>query len=336
MATAEDWALVSTDDSSFFIGVASLAIMTRLGEVEEKNGDETRARKMRIVADDFASTLAETGVARLPDERDAHALISLLPPDETARWSAKEKTAFMVELACTTPFAPHKLNYKRDRFDDALRLVSERIGVSAAHLAWICKWQNSAARSHGHVDWTRTALFGGGAAALIGLTAGVAAPVVAPAVAAAGLSGGAALLSGLATLGFGSVASGGLGSAAGLWLLTGAGAVAGGSAAVGIGTLLGAFDSSTATAEIVKAQVAFKVVYVDGLSEADDGTPGTAQDALRAQRDAAEELKSQACDRNEHDAPAVKNVSAVIDTLTDALKWTNKRIEEAQHERFVP
>lgn len=77
-----------------------------------------------------------------------------------------------------------------------------------------------------------------GGAVAIAVTGGFAATAIAPIFAASGLSGAAAVSSGLATLGFGSLATGGLGMAGGFSFIVGGGAALGGLSGLGLASLI--------------------------------------------------------------------------------------------------
>jgi hypothetical protein len=334
IATTASGGDVPFDENSYLLAVGALAVMRRLQEAEIDKGKSGRADKMRRVATDLAERLeAINGVALAA--KTSSELLDILPDSEDPRWSDEERVVFLIETATWTPFAPHYLKYSKAALRVFLSQVGERIGVEAERVAWIEKWLKDVRSHHKHGDVRRTLLLGVASAAILAGTAGAAAPVIAPMFGAAGLSGIAALLSGLAVLGGGTVATGGLGVAGGMWVLTGGGALLGGGAGVGVAALLAKFESSTAIAEIVKAQVTFKVVYVDELAHDAAGSVGGAIDSVVKQRTEAMAEKTHLLARNEKDGPEVKNVEEIIKALDDAIKWMTDRVEHAPGEQFV-
>jgi len=162
--------------------------------------------------------------------------------DVAMDWSPDDRWRFLVELRCSNPFYPFEFAMSGDRAkarNAALREVSRsalRLPMDSGDDVGEA-WDKIHQREHAFLrkDALRRKAVDpkSWAVALgVGVTVAGAAVVAAPAIAlmmpaASGLSGAAAVSAGLAQLGFGSVASGGLGMVGGMWVLGAGGAAAG-------------------------------------------------------------------------------------------------------------
>lgn len=145
----------------------------------------------------------------------------------------------------------------------ALEAVALRVGLDADLPKAIRNTAKSAERAHrDRLGIGAIALMGGGAMLLAAVTAGVAAAWIAGAIgSAAGLSGAAALTHGMAVLGLGSLATGGLGMAGGLWIVTGAGALVGAVGGTSAAALI-QLGPGGARAELIKLQTTLAEVVL--------------------------------------------------------------------------
>lgn len=262
-------------------------------------------------------------------------------------WDPRQAAILLVDLLFTRPFSPNYLE-----FDDEVRLnalveISTRIGNPvfvlggelveglddediAQEILWRLTYLESSARkAHRKINWKRIALITAGGIALGAVTAGAAAPLIAGAIgAAAGLAGAAALAHGLAVLGFGSLAAGGLGMAGGLWIVTGVGAAVGGAAggsSVSAAELLTAMGPNAAREEIVRLQVTTAAVTMElSVKEA-------ARDIgqLAERRAELAEQIEEALETNDPDAPAISDREQTIKSLSNAIEWLNEQLEAA-------
>ncbi|MCW2525821.1 MAG: hypothetical protein JWM76_681 [Pseudonocardiales bacterium] len=219
-------------DPSVPVGIAlqlgSHAVATDL-HVEEPPGDardrmnravEALTEQLRVNASDFFVS------GSAPD------LSSLL--DGAAE---DDRRAFLIELVLADPFAPYwfEMNKRRDvsRVHSLRRVATRSLALDIDSVDHINSKWNQIAKGEVGLPWNKIVVAGVGGLAVAGLAI-AAGPVIAAAMpAAAGLNGAAAVSAGLAQLGFGSIASGGLGMTGGLWMLGLAGGAlgAGGTAA---------------------------------------------------------------------------------------------------------
>jgi hypothetical protein len=129
----------------------------------------------------------------------------------------------------------------------------------------------------------------------------------------------------MAALSFGSVATGGLGMAGGLWIVTGTGALvgaAGGSAAA----VLMQLNVPAARRELIKLQTTIaEVTLRHGRKSDATGYVATLID----ERDEVRSKLNSALQRNEDDAEAVKRLRDLEDAFGDAIRWLHDRIEAA-------
>ena len=325
------------DENTRLVAVGQLILQAWLWNHESRRGDQNRAGRMRVVQLELAEAIERAGLSVLDAAKreNVEQLLDLLPAASNQQWSKRDRLVFLAEMVCNPPFAPAVLEFSGDERKEALDALATRVGTSSIYVEWISSWHKSAAHSHRHADLRMPILIGAGTVLLVAATAGAAAPMIAPMLAGTG-AGGAAILGGLATAGFGSVASGGLGVVGGTWILTGAGAAIGGAVAgtaLTTATMLGAFDRESAAAELAKAQTTFKVVYIDGYATDADGTTDTALAEMRIQRSQARTAFDELARRNEDHAPAVKHAGELVNALDEAIDWMNERDREAPKEQ---
>lgn len=144
--------------------------------------------------------------------------------------------------------------------------------------------------------------------------------------AAAGLSGAAATAHGLALLGGGSLVAGGAGVAGGMWLIAGTGAAVG--AAVGGGGMtLYQLGAATATRELIKLQVTFKLAILQG--EADTIKAQTVISELHTQFERTRTALEEALLVNDSNSRRVKDLESTMTALENAIEWMRAE-EEAE------
>lgn len=303
------------------LALAALFVGAYLADVE---GNERRERRMRVaLADQRTAFIA--GLGRDEDIQDpiGQEVLQSVPTD----MSAARATTFLIDLLFVRPFAPAELNVNGRPHDDALKVVARHVGLEESTVDGLRATAKSAEKAHRDpISVGRLAAFGGGAMVLLAITAGAAAPWIAGAIGgAAGLSGAAGLAYGMAALGFGSLAAGGLGMAGGLWIVTGAGALigaVGGSAA----SVLMQLDVSVARRELVKLQTTVAEVTLRYGSKSDAASYAG---RLLTERDEIRTALTAASERNEDDAQAVQHLRELEDALGDAIRWINQQVEKA-------
>ncbi len=153
-------------------------------------------------------------------------------------WSREDAVKLLIELRVANPFAPYEfeMTKKRDlaRLAEMRKMARVALGLPAevadeVSAAWtvVLKAENRATLRRRMSEPKSWATLVGVGLAVAGVAV-IAGPAIAPLMpAAAGLSGAAATSAGLAQLGFGAVAAGGLGMAGGLWVLGVGGAALG-------------------------------------------------------------------------------------------------------------
>lgn len=164
--------------------------------------------------------------------------------------------------------------------------------------------------------WQKLLIGGLIGAVLLAVTAGLAATFIAPFFAAAGLTGAAAVSSGLAALGGGAIAAGGFGMAGGLAVLVGGGALLGGTAGSGIAmTLVENPDltlSQAARNEVFIEEVLFK--YLKDIE--------TIQQILYKQQETISALKTKIANlklSNENNKEKIKKLEESLKILERAF-----------------
>jgi hypothetical protein len=325
-------------------------ILARLARDAEKAGTR-RGKQTRVIRESVAtynSKFSATMNANVVADGEFVNLADAL--------SGERRLPFIIDLLFVDPFAPNSLKYKQGAVDAALTLIAQALdpdipddalddamersgrGLEGHHggealtrlkvlaiVQMLRETQRSAAKAHRHVDVAKMIMIGGGGLALVAVTAGAAAPFIGVAIGeAGGLAGAAALLHGLAVIGGGSLAAGGYGMAGGFWILTGAGALvglAGGTTAAALMSL----GAEGARAELIKLQTSFKhVILPRSKKEAADAIA-----SVLIQRDEVRDSKRQALERNEDDAPVVKELELLEQALTDAATWMSRELERA-------
>ncbi|OAI39290.1 hypothetical protein AYO39_00400 [Actinobacteria bacterium SCGC AG-212-D09] len=322
-------------------GVLVLARMLR--DVES---DPKRKAKMKLVVEealeqyksnwsDDAVDISDQWLRRLPQD---------LP--------GEQELTYLIDLLFVNPFSPNVLKYNQRDIDAALARFAQVLKIPVLDpsvndglikalaeandsdkprvvSAWVVRTlretQGSAAKAHRHLDKRKLVLFGAGGGIAVAATAGLAAPFIASAVGgAAGLAGAAALLHGMALLGGGSLAAGGLGMAGGFWILTGTGALVGATGVTAAAALI-SLGAEAAETELIKLQVSFAHIIL----------PRSKKEAAEAiatvleQRDQVRSSKDEALQRNEDDAPVLKELDRLERSLTDTASWMSSRLQGA-------
>lgn len=302
------------------LAVATIFVGAYLAE-SEKNAN--RAERMRVALEDQLAAYHEGFPDAEPADRATPDVLKLVPSDYAP---ALAKT-LLIDLYFVRPFSPAELRFDNDQRDSALALVARHMGLSSDTGKHIRETARSAERAHRERPGIgKIALFGGGAMLVAAMTAGAAAPLIAGAIGtAAGLSGAAALAHGMAVLGLGSLATGGLGMAGGMWIVTGTGALVGavgGSSAAALVQL----GAPAARRELVKLQtttveVGFRYWNKPQITEV--------VSQLLVDRDEVRVERARASLRNDDDAAVIKQLEDVEDALGDAIGWINARLERA-------
>lgn len=277
---------------------------------------ETQLR-MEAALDRLAKELAaadrelldETGAPRWPGVAMGH------KHDDAVR--------VLVELALCDPFHPFQFDTAHGQRPEARRaalrdLARSPLRLSADTADRVLLAQRVVSdqwRSHQRRSAFKPSTFW--KASVMGLAIGGVAVAAAPAIAvlmpaAAGLSGAAALSAGLAQLGFGSIAAGGLGMVGGMWVVGSTGVVAG-LVAGGAAEILGRPGGVEAfEVESRKLLVSFVLAF-DGSLETD---PDDFAQGLDVMADALRLVAGQDATCNEQGSPRLVELARLEETLT--------------------
>jgi hypothetical protein len=280
--------------------------------VAEREGNKDRRRKMEaVVADSLAALKRARPDGGIPAESGPDVLEALLLADKD-RFSTELAIRAAIEWCADNPFAPSSLKFKDDKVYDAAAQPARALGLDDRTIKDIRQTVKSARDSQSHVEHDKGLLLGIGATPLTLLT-GTDAPEGAD---TAGLARKAALLRTLLALSGGAVETGGLGISAGVWLLVPH--ADGDSSRALIGAVLEDLDAATLQAEVIKAQAAFKEIYLrrpgrTGFSEA--------LEAMHEKRAAVQDELEERRQRNEEDAETVKECQQMLRSVDDGLKW---------------
>lgn len=298
---------------AYRIALGSLYLAEALTKLEKK---EERKQKKQKCVDRKAKMLRES----FPEYTNN---IKTIIPEQILKkeWAWGKGTNFLVDLIFSSPFAPSELKYKDKDFMIALYGLAKHLCLSDSHIKRIMISKKSAMKAHRHIPWKRVAIYGLVGTLVMGAGGWVFAPAIGTALGtAAGLSGAAATSHGLAVLGGGSLAIGGYGMAGGMWLITGAGALAGISpASVKFLIELG---SARAKLEIIKLQVSYKEIILDNQKETKQSLK--IEESLREKEKEIELKIEEELQYNEKASVRIKDMEAVRDALKDCIKWIGK------------
>ncbi len=306
-------------DYTLTLSAATLFLAQGLTRLE-KNTD--RKRKKEKVVDLKCKKLRETfpkETLNLVLERDVYRLIE-------GNWLRDQVVTLIIDLAFTNPFAPYELKFKEKDFWQVLKNLGGIFHLHPSDVEQIRETQQEAFRAHRHRAWRKIALFGISGVIALGTGGFLLAPLIGTTIGmAAGLSGAAATSHGLAILGGGSLAIGGMGMAGGMWVVAGTGATIGLLSAGGVPLLL-EIGAATAKIEIIKLQVRYKEVLLANqmhLAKSQEVIVSLAQ-----QRDAIARRLDQERELNEKNAQRVQDIEEKLEVLENALKWMKETSDE--------
>jgi hypothetical protein len=292
---------------------ASLLIAETVTHLET---NQERKEKMVHVQDKKRAALVDAFrdvVGTLSLHGDAWEILQRIP------WDREHGMRLLIDLSFTNPFSPHEFEYDDDHMIHALEKVASWVGLRKGVVKEIWKTRKDAIKAHKHVSWGNVFLFGTGGLVVLAIGGWVAAPLIGGALGAgAGLAGAAATAHGLALLGGGSLALGGLGMTGGMWLVTG---VAGGLGltAAGGGALLLDMGSHSARAEILKMQVSYKEICLAG--QVDRAVAINAIKKLEEERMViTKQLEEERC-LNDKNSARLKDIEATLKAVEDGLAW---------------
>lgn len=227
------------------------------------------------------------------------------------------KLKLLVDLSCSAPFFPYQLKYDVVKFNEAYTEIGKLLKVEHSMIEKILDARKTALTLHEPKKITKNLMIGLGGAMIFGLGGWMIGPALGGMLgAAAGFSGAAATSFGLALLGGGSLAAGGMGMAGGMWLITGT------SAAIGmVGTtatsMLSEMTTTTVIMELVKLQISFVATdagknskeydrYILGLENQKSVLKGQLKDESRL---------------NDEDSENLKALKAKIDAFDRTINW---------------
>jgi len=234
-------------------------------------------------------------------------------------WDRSDALRLLVDLSFADPFAPYQLKYKDKDYADGLQLVAVALKLTAADVERVRETRKRAIKAHKHIAWGKIAAYGLGGLVVVGLGGWMFAPLIGSTIGvAAGLSGAAATSHGLAILGGGSLAIGGMGMAGGMWIVTGVAAAVGGGM-LGGGTLLLNLGAAQAKVELVKLQMNYKLVLLE--NHVQQAKTQQVIRGLAAQRDAIAAELADERKLNEKNSARLKDMEETLRAVEDALGW---------------
>jgi hypothetical protein len=238
----------------------------------------------------------------------------------------EQRKVFLIDLAFSNPLAPYVLKYKRKDFNKALHYIGSLIHAAKEDVDAIIKLQKQVLTSQNRIDILKVGLYGVGGIILFGVAGWAVAPVTGTYIGtAAGLTGIAATLHGLALLGGGKLAMGGAGVAGSTWLITGVSAVAGlGFASAS--SLIFEIGTALSKIEIYKAQMTFFLSYLS-----DQNKMGKAEDTITQFEITMQEMKEKKEELlmyNEKKSKSIKYFDETIEALDNAILWMKKELKK--------
>lgn len=298
-----------------YISAGTLLIAKELTRLENNKG---RKEKKERVVNSKRKLLREAFLEDthgLSLEGDTYKLLE-------DKWPKDKATTFVIDLAFTNPFAPYELKYKESHFDSALKNVAPLVHLKAEDVDRIRRTQREALKAHRHINWKKIALFSLGGL-VIAPIAWFAAPLIGGAIGvAAGLSGAAATAHGLAILGGGSLAIGGLGMAGGMGVVTGSATAIAVLGAGGSQFLL-QLGAANAKIELIKLQVNYKEVVLGTQTQVKK-----VQEVIKKlikQRDKIKNQLEEERKLNEENSNRIQEIKATLMALEDSIKWMGKQ-----------
>jgi hypothetical protein len=307
-------------DYALALGLSSYYVAERVAVVQ---GNDTRKKAMRRVAQLKLENVHESFprcVAQVTNQTSAASRL------EGLKLGSPEARTLLIDLSFSDPFAPYEFtDYDRDAdMRKALKDLAPRIGCDASEIDNIEQIRREATKAHEHRNVLLMAAFGIGGAAILAVGGWMAAPAIAAYLGgAAGLTGAAATAHGLALLGGGTLAAGGFGMAGGMLVVTGAGAVLGGVAGAG-GRLLFQLGAAAASAELVKLQVTFKAVLLQG--QADIKKAQAVIKSLYERERELDEILTEERKLNQENAKRVKEVEKIIEAVIRSRGWMEEEL----------
>lgn len=281
------------------------------GTIGRLTTDDERRERMRRVID-----------AKLTHLRTALDLNKLGPvgmlADLCEGWTPAQKTTLLIELVGIDPFHPHQLSWENAHRNSGLAAVAELIGLQVDDASRVLSTFADAARAHRDISLLRVGIYSAAGAAIVGTAGLLAAPIIGATLGgAAGLSGAAATSHGLALIGG---ITGSSSVTAGTWLIAQTGAVAGAIGSGG-GSALYGLGAAKTQAELIKLQVAAKLVLVD-LQRNDAAAHQIAQE-LKQQLGLLEERITDARLLNDPGSALLRDLERKAQALDDAGRWVD-------------
>jgi hypothetical protein len=281
-----------------------------------RTSDDERQRKMRRVFQKKVALVSEAW----PDELgDVNGIESVRKALGECSLDLDQRKTLLIDLSFSDPFAPYELKYDEDWQRDAIKDIAKGLVVDLSFVDAISATRKAAARAHHRRNIAFTVAFGIGGAVVLALGGWMAAPVIAGYLgASAGLAGAAATAHGLALLGGGTLAAGGMGMAGGMAIVTGGGAAIGGLAGGG-GMLLYQLGAAGAENELLKLQVTFKTVLLDGQLHV-----RKAQEVIRGLVDRELELKAllkEETKLNDSKSRKLKELRQILESVERSREW---------------
>lgn len=297
------------------ISIGNFYMVEKLTELEK---DKKRKEKKQNVYNEKKALLLDTFQdvrQEIIHKSDRRSLFCNLIDED-------QRIPYLIDLSFTNPFAPYRLKFKQSEFRESLLYVCSLLNQDFGVIDDILKNQKESLRSHRKTDLLKVGIYGIGGIIVFGLGGWIMAPAIGVAIgAAAGLSGAASTAHGLALLGGGSLAMGGIRMSGGTWMITGIAAFSGLSVA-GSNSLLLQLNPNQAKVEILKAQVTFKTVYVPNESKFHKVEEAIEKLTSMKKEIVQEFIKEERF--NEKNADRIKELKYLIDSLNNAIEWMKK------------
>ena len=302
------------------VALGSYFLALRIADVQ---GNDLRKKRMRKVAEKKRELVAETWPDYAHITRKPAAVGAAL---RALKLETAEARTLLIDLSFSDPFAPYEFHdyNEEDDLEGALKDLAPHVGLSADFVDHLGETRRDATKVHKRRNLALTAAFGIGGAIVLAVGGWMAAPAIAAYLGAgAGLAGAAATAHGLALLGGGTLAAGGFGMAGGMMIVAGTGAVLGGVAGVG-GHALFQLGAAGAQSELIKLQVTFKTVLLEG--HADTRKAQAVIKGLHTRQQELTRLINQERELNQENAKRVKELEKILVSLERSERWMRDEI----------
>lgn len=293
----------------------SCATLLLARELTKLETDKARKEKKESVLKKKFEMFVDTFKNDIPQNVSINNIDTLL----RHKWGHDRAITLLVDLSFFDPFSPYELKYSEKDYKSALCFVGNLIGISNKKVDDIIRTKKKAIAAHKHIAWGKVAIFSAIGIVVCGVGGWLVAPLIGSAIgAASGLVGIAATSHGLAVLGCGSLALGGLGMAGGMWVVTGTGVLIG-TVTIGGSALLLQIGAAQTKVELTKLQVYYREVILINKAKL-----GKAKKVILELNKRKHELETKLSEEellNESNSRRIKDLKDIIEAITDSIKW---------------